>query len=238
MSQGQDFTNGGGQFPDGRFDHPTGPVGPAPRSNPAAQPAWDPVTGLPLWPGPPAYSAVDPFAPQPPGYPGYPAAPGYQGYPAAAGYRLVPMYQMPPNQRPKPGGAVAAAVLAFVESGFALLGGVVLVAGGTARSAGDYSFGTDFGGELTLMGCIAVLAAALLIAGGTTVLNRKPALLTIGCAMSIAISIYFLIRLSDVAYGGATWLPIGYAVLPIIAIALTMSPDVRTWVRTRNTDAQ
>ena len=265
------------------------------KRNVGGPPEFDPVTGAPLYPGPAAYSAVDPAqTPDPFGYPGppsgqaghqgqgypgqnyptaghpsqgYPAAgstppgyppPGYPGqqygqsYPnpgyAAAGpppgygagyppvgYQMVPMYPVP-QRATKPGGATAAAVLAYVQSGFVLIGGVVMFSG----SAGLDSVrrGSSLSSELTVIGIITVLAGGLLIAGATTLLNRKPALLLLGNALSIAVSLYFVVRLLDVAYGIGLWVPIIYAILPVISIALASSKDVRSWARARSYDQE
>ena len=186
---------------------------------------YDPVTGQPLPPGPPAYSAVDPYAPPAP----Y-SAPAFGGYPPA-GYQYVPMYPMVPAVPRKPGGAVAAAVLGFVQSAFVLLGALVILTG----AAGFDSIDNSLSSEFTVVGILTLISGGLLIAGGVTILNRRPALLSVGCGLSVAISVYFVIRLSD--YSGldfALWLPLIYAVLPIIAIALSLGADVRAWSRARN----
>jgi len=176
----------------------------------------------------PGYAAPGVGAPgQPP--PGYPA-----GY-APVGYQMVPMYPAP--QRPsKPGGATAAAVLAYVQSGFVLIGGITMFSGSAGLD--DFDRGNDLSSELTVIGILTLLAGGLLIAGATTLLNRKPALLLMGNGLSIAVSLYFVIRLMDFAYGVALWVPILFAVLPIISTALACTGDVRTWTRARNFDRE
>ncbi len=255
MSQGPDPTYGS-QYPYGQPQQP---------NSASAYQSFDPLTGQPLPPGPAAYSAVDPYAPptgnQPghpqPGYPqsgyaqsgyaqsgyaqsGYPqsgyAQPGYPQQPAyPAGYQLVPMYQVP--RRPaRPGAAVAAAVLAYVQSGFVLIGGISLFSGASElgyNTERAFTGGSRISSELTVVAIITILAGGLLIAGATTVLNRKPVLLTIGCALSLAISVYFVIRLVDFVGGIGLWVPIFFAILPIISIALTKGSEVRAWVRAR-----
>ncbi len=223
---------------------------------------FDPVTGQALPPGPATYSAVDPYAApvqplpgfpppayQQPGYqqPGYPhpgyPQPGYQqpGYPLGYGaqgpppygvpfgYQMVPMVAPRP---PKPGGAVAAAVLGYIQSGFVLIGGLALFSG----AAGFEILDGRIGGELTVIAILAVIAGGLLVAGATTLLNRKPALLNVGAALSLVISLYFIIRLSDFEFG-VVWVPIIYAVLPILIIALAAGREVRSWVRAGTFDA-
>ena len=217
---------------------------------------FDPVTGQALPPGPAPYSIVDPYAaPAPPGYlpPGYagPAypQPGYQapdfpagygthgppgyagpvGYQVPAGYQIVPMY---PARPPKPGGAVAAAVLGYIQAGFVLIGGLSLFSG----AAGFEILDTRLGGELTVVAILAVIAGGLLVAGATTLLNRRPALLNVGAALSLVISIYFVVRLSHLEFG-VVWVPVIYAVLPVLAIALAAGREVRAWVRAGTFDA-
>ncbi len=227
MSQGPDPTYGS-QYPYGQ------PQQLQPNSTSAYQ-SFDPLTGQPLPPGPAAYSAVDPYAPptgSQPGHPqpGYPQQPGYP-----AGYQLVPMYQVP-RRPPRPGAAVAAAVLAYVQSGFVLIGGISLFSGASElgyNTERAFTGGSRISSELTVVAIITILAGGLLIAGATTVLNRKPVLLTIGCALSLAISVYFVIRLVDFVGGIGLWVPIFFAILPIISIALTKGSEVRAWVRAR-----
>lgn len=262
MSQGPDPTYGS-QYPYGQpqqpqqpnstsayqsFDPLTGrPLPPGPAAYSAVDP-YAPRTGS--QPGPQPGNApsgyeqagyeqsgyAQPGYPQPgyaqPGYPqpGYPQQPGYP-----AGYQLVPMYQMP--RRPaRPGAAVAAAVLAYVQSGFVLIGGISLFSGASElgyNTERAFTGGSRISSELTVVAVITMLAGALLIAGATTVLNRKPVLLTIGCALSLAISVYFVIRLADFVGGIGLWVPVLFAILPIISIALTKGSEVRAWVRER-----
>lgn len=173
--------------------------------------------------GPPAYSA-----------PGQPPA-GYPGGYAPIGYQLMPMYPVP--QRPiRPGGATAAAVLAYVQSGFVLIGGISMFSGSAGLDS--LSRGSDLSSELTVIGIITVLAGGLLIAGATTLLGRKPGLLLMGNGLSIAISLYFLVRLMNSILSFGLWVPILFAVLPVISIALACSADVRAWARARRYDQE
>lgn len=190
-----------------------------------------PAAGYPAQPYPPGYPAQQygPYA-----APGQPP-PGYAGGYPPVGYQMVPMY--PQQQRPaKPGAATAAAVLAYVQSGFVLIGSLVMFSGSAGLD--DFSRGNSLSSELTVIGILTVLAGGLLIAGATTLLNRKPGLLLLGNALSIAVSLYFVLRLMDFVYGIALWVPILYAVLPIISVALACTTDVRAWARTRSHDRE
>lgn len=205
---------------------------------PAPQTGQQPPFAQP-YPGYPQAGSAQSGFPQP-GFPqsAYPQSaypqPGYQSYGAPAGYQLVPMYAGPPARAARPGGAVAAAVLAFVQSGFVLIGGVVLLS--ATSTAYDLGFNSRLGAELTIVAVLILLAGALLIAGGTALLGRKSTLMSVGTGLSLAISVYFVIKLADFANGGTIWLPIIYAILPIIALALSMGSDVRVWIKARNTE--
>jgi hypothetical protein len=225
--------------PDPAAGYPYGqlPYSPVPGPTPGHQ-GYDPITGQPLPPGPAAYSAVDPYAAQPSyqqGYQqGYPPAgppPGYPPYGAPMGYQLVPMY---PARPAKPGAAVAASVLGYVQGGLAIFGGIILLS--ATSTADNFGFNSRLSSELTVVGILILVTGGLLIAGATTMLNRRTGLLAVGCALSIAISVYFVIKLADFVGGGSIWVPIVYAILPIISAALSMGSEVRAWSRTRNTD--
>ena len=59
-------------------------------------------------------------------------------------------------------------------------------------------------------------------------------LIVIGCLVSLGLSAYWLVRISGISYADfGLWVPIIYAVLPIIALALTMGAEVRRWARQR-----
>lgn len=262
---GPDFVKRNVSGPQPQFDPVTGaPLPPGPAAYSAMDPAQTPSSfGYPTASYPaagfptasyPAAGGPDQQYPAPgypaPGYPSQQYAPGYAapgyaapgqpppGYPAGyppMGYQLVPMY--PVAQRStRPGGATAAAVLAYVQSGFALIGGVVMFSG--SEGLDDLGDDSNLSSELTVVGIITLIAAGLLIAGATTLLNRKPGLVLIGNALSIAISLYFVVRLMDVAYGIGLWVPILYAVLPVISVALACSSDVRAWARARTYDQE
>ena len=247
---GPDFSKPSGGGP--QFDPVTGaPLPPGPAAYSAVDPAQYPQTQYqqPQYPAQQYASQPQQYA-QPQQYPtagyapgapppGYPAGYGTAGYPPAgygpAGYQLVPVY--PVQQRPaRPGAATAASVLAYVQSGFVLIGGVSMFSGSTGLDT--LRRGNSLSSELTVMALITVLAGGLLIAGATTTLNRKPGLLLLGSGLSIAISLYFAIRLMDTVLGFALWLPILFAVLPIIAIALACTRDVRAWARARRYDQE
>ena len=212
-------------------------------------PAYDPITGQPLTSGappagypyqpPPGYPAAPPVYPVagqlPPAHPAqYP--PGYPypgGYPQ--GVQMVPIYggyPMVPAKPSRPGAATAAAVLAFVQSGFVLIGGISLLSG-ASEFGSSFRYGS-LSSEFTVVAIITLIAGGLLIGGGATLLSRKSVWITAGCLVSLGVSVYWVVRISGVPYASlGLWAPILFAVLPIIALSLTMGRDVRAWIRAR-----
>jgi len=233
------------QFPPGQ---PQSVYPPIPAEFSAGQPSYPPAQpgyqqfppGVPLaqsgyqqYPQdfPPAQSGYQQF---PPGYqptpPGYSQSPpGYPGY-GPVGYPMAPAFAGAASKAPRPGSALAAAVLAFVQAGFLLISGVITATVGSDASGGPFDFG---GPDLIVVGWLTVIAGGLLIAGATSILNRRRTILIVGTLLSIGISLYYFFRFfSQTAHNGEITLPLVFAVLPVIALALTMSADVRAWVKT------
>jgi hypothetical protein len=224
--------------------------------------AHDPVTGQPLG-RPDAYGQQSPtgqpvYQPSgPAGYPGYPAQPGYPavypGYPQP-GYGMVPMYGVPmvaPGPA-RPGGATAAAVLQFVQSAFVLIGGIYTIIAASLVQAistatirsGSYYY-EDYSGldrvlssyktAIIVVAVATVVAGGLLIAGGVTLLGRKTPITLVACLLSLGISVFWIVIITQLSsYASAfLWIPIVYAVLPIIALALALGSGVRGWSASR-----
>lgn len=193
--------------------------------------------------------ALDPSNAAAYGYPAYPPAsastpaPGYP--PLYLPYGGYPPYgaTYPAGPR-RPGAVTAAAVLAFVQSGFVLIGGLMTVSGASAMAAfhdvGWTSAG-DFRGELALVGIVTLVVGALLIAGGVRIFSGPPGLLTIGGLLSIALSLYWGIRLSglvgtSVESAGLRALlvyPVLFVILPIIAVSLAHGSAAKGWATFR-----
>jgi hypothetical protein len=129
----------------------------------------------------------------------------------------------------------AAAVLAFVQAGFLIVSGIVLLAGGAwaLQEFDEYALG--IGAEITIVSIITLAAAALLITGGAQGFNRKAMLLIIGCAVSLVLSVYWFIRLATagVPVGPSLVYPLIFAILPVIALALINSGTARAWLASR-----
>lgn len=224
------------------MSQPYDPNGQKPQST--GYTAYDPVTGQPLSQPIPSAQTYDPSTGQP--YP--PQAygqqqpygqqsygqPAYQGYPPAGYGYAAPV---PPPKRP--GTAVAIAVLEFVQSFGVLCAGIALLAGADiVRTASSYSR-TGIGGsvpvEFTVLAVVTIVAGALLIAGGVTVLSNKLPMTYAGCVLSLAISAYWIIRPMTAGadeFGSLFGVVLLWSVLPIIALALT--PSVNKWVRQRH----
>jgi hypothetical protein len=115
----------------------------------------------------------------PPG--GYPQAPGvYSSMPQAREYTPSPI--------PRPGSVTAAAVLAYVQAGITTITTIILLA---LLSSGD------FGGGAMAVGVLLVVAqtagVALLVIGGVQLASGKSRILLIaGCALELAICLYYL----------------------------------------------
>jgi hypothetical protein len=177
------------------------------------------------WPTPPP----NPWSQQP--YPGQPVGP----YGGPAPYPGYPPYPPPELRRDtRPGQALASAVLAFVLGGLLILAGILLMFGASlADSVGD-AVGEDAGAitaELVLDGLINLAAAGLLIAGGVSLTGAsrigRP-LLAWGAGITLAASIYWLIRASGAA--GTIVYVVAFDALAIIAIALMAGPAVGGWL--------
>lgn len=212
---------------------PVDPQAPAWARQAHAQGAYDPPTGH-VQPMFPPTSQQQPYQQPgylPPGYapPGYPAQLPPGAYPPGAypsgGY--PPGYPAGPGGPVKPGVVTAAAVLAYVQAGFLVFGGLVSFAG--ARVLADLDVSVGGSGLLTVLGVLALVAAGLLIAGGVAIHHRKPGLLIAGCAVSLALSLWWLVLLGQESAG--VTMPLLFTVLPIISVSLALGATARAWVR-------
>jgi hypothetical protein len=223
--------------------------------------AHDPVTGQPL--SHDAYAQQSPVGQpvyQPTGPAGYPGGyPGQPGYPAVypgyvqPGYGVVPMYGVPmiPQGPTRPGAATASAVLQFIQSAFVLIGGIYTIIAASlvqaisdAARASDYYY-SDYTGldrvlssyktSIIVVAVATIVAGGLLIAGGVTLLGRKATITWIGCILSLGISVYWVVIITQIGSvaNSFLWLPIIYAILPIIALALALAGGTRSWAAGR-----
>jgi len=188
-----------------------------------------PAAGYPVQPGVPV---PPPTTPLPPGrypyptaaYPaaqsGYPVHPGYPapGYPPA-GYGVLPA-------KPHPPGVVkAAAVLAYIQGGILVVAGIGLLSSSTTFS--DFGVKNRYTITVMIMSIVALLAGGLLLAGGVQAYNRKRALMIAGSAISLGLSIWWIIRFEF--FGPVLVWSLLLAVLPVLCIALMTGAAGRAW---------
>lgn len=212
-------------------NHPSTPPVP-PNAAPAGYPqpvGGPPVAGYPVQPGVPM---PPPTTPLPPGrYPSptaaYPTA--HSGYPVQPGYPspgFPPVgYGVPPAKPRPPGVVKAAAVLAYIQGGILVVAGIGLLSSSTTFS--DFGVKNRYTVTVMIMSIVALLAGGLLIAGGVQAYNRKRALMIAGSAISLGLSIWWIIRFEF--FGPVLVWSLLLAVLPVLCISLMTGAAGRVW---------
>jgi hypothetical protein len=149
------------------------------------------------------------------------------------------MYSIYPNPGAigwgRPGQAVAAAVLSYIEAGLLILTGLILFSGSSAVS--DWSSsneGNDYGwaAQFALAGLGDVVAAGLLIAGGVAFTGGKQVgrtLLAVGLAVCVVEAILWISWLYDSSGASFVWAAF-YLVMPIIATSMSYAGSVSRWL--------
>ena len=185
------------------------------------------------YPGP--ASAPQPAYGQQPGYPpaGYPAAGG--AYPGFGG----------PAPLARPGMVTAAAILAFVWGGFAVILSIIsLFVSGLTSVVSDActtaqttdptyydAYCRSVGGYSSFFKIISVgliILAVLLIWGGVTTLSGKNSqILVIACGLYVVLAIVGLIA------GGGAFSGIVGIVAPILILVFLFNPASRAWFRAK-----
>lgn len=139
----------------------------------------------------------------------------------------------------RPGMVTAAAVLAFIWGGLTIVSSLIsMVAGrlfsgaGSACAQNDQSglcaFAAGSGGLLTVLGIALVVAAGLVIWGGAVALNgRNGKILVIACGIQIVIQVVWMIDTGSIAFG------VVGVIVPIVIIALMVSPASKSWLHAR-----
>lgn len=201
---------------------------------PEPRPDDEPIDPNPSYSEP--YSA--PYSPPYPPYPGAYSQPAYPGqYFSAAPAPPPPGY---PGAYPapwddgRPAGISAASVLAYVDAGFLILAGLLLLMGASAVDTWSNAFGSNdhsITAELATDGLINLIAAGLQIAGGVLIAGRAErgrGLLTAGGVLCVVAGLYWIIRVHDVA---VTIWAIVFVVLPIVAVALIWTEPATDWLR-------
>jgi len=188
-------------------------------------PDWDASTP---YAGPPSYGPADRpswSAPVPAPYP----VPSYGTAPYGAPAGGWAPYPPAPARPQRPGSVIAAAVLLFVSAVLVLLGTLY----GMAFSAlADLAYGPD-SGLSPWLALVQLAQVGLLVVGGVQVLARDRRWLLIGCAVQLALSLYWavvLTRLASPTFSDTVLvLPVVYGVLAAVAAGLTFLPDARAW---------
>jgi len=175
---------------------------------------------------------------QQPGSGGFPQAPQPPAY--QQGYGAMP--QAPQEYSggpiPRPGGTAAAAVLAFVQGGITLITtGILMIAlaavADLANQANDTSAGgIDISGSLAegwIVAIVQLVGVGLLIYGGVKLMaGASGPLFMIAAGLQIALCIYWLVR------SATPIVPILLAVMPIVALALTLGATHKQFVASRS----
>jgi hypothetical protein len=187
-----------------------------------SSPDWDAP-----YPGPPQhrphYGGTPPqqqWGPPPYAPPGYPP-PGWGWMP----------YQ--PQRPQRPGSVIGAAVLAFASTLLVLVGTVYAMAFGALLSLArgpDHGIGS-------WVAVAQLVLAALLVVGGIRALGRDRRWLLGAAAGQLAMSLYWVVVLDDIApstfSGSVLVLPLLYGALAVVAGGLLFLPDARVWTARR-----
>jgi hypothetical protein len=184
-------------------------------------PQYEPPPYGPPYGGPPQQQWRPPQQwgpPQPWGPPPYPPPGSPQ-----PGWGATPY---PPRPQ-RPGSVIAAAVLAFASAVLVLVGTVYAMAFSALLSLArgpDAGMGAWFA-------LLQLALAGLLVVGGLRALSRDLRWLRGATAVQLALSVYWLVVLDDIAPptvgAGVLVLPLLYGALAAVAAGLTFLPDAR-----------
>jgi hypothetical protein len=186
------------------------------------------------------------YGQQPAGYgqQAYPQQPAYGQPPPAGGYQQ-PGFAQPggypqqafgaPTAAPRPGSITAAAVLAFVQGGRVVIASIIVLGAGASVMSSGFNEVGSVGTWFTILAILGLACGALLIVGGAKAFSGNLNLLTIGCAVSLVLSLGWLIfsMSNGLDFGMALIWPLIFAVLPAIAIGMAMSGNSQTWAKAK-----
>jgi len=216
--------------------------------DPAGPYAGPPPTAPPFTAGPGPYPGQPYPGPYGQPYGAAPYGPPPYGYPGAYGYP-GPWGPYPPAGPRRPGQALAAAVLAFVQAGAVAVASVyVFLFASFARIAtsegGVPSSGVDpVITEATTLGWLQLASVVLLVVGGVLALGnrrRRPAWLVLGAGFiaQLVLAIYWGVRLSSLATSagddplhGFAWFALFFAAMPVVGLGLIAFGPGRQWFR-------
>jgi hypothetical protein len=219
------------------------PYGPGQMPSGQVPPGYPPSGGQPAYGQPPAYS-------QQPAY-GQPAPYG-QPYAQPYAAPMGPVYPVPAGSG-RPGMVTAAAVLAFVFGGFAIIGGIVstflgtvanTVVGASCGAAGSLanSEGVDttdlrnsctavrgIGTFAVVVGIGLIVVAAFLIWGGVVAITGKSQqILVIGAGIYIV-----LVIVNIFALGSFGFLAVTGFIAPVLILVFLFANQSRAWFRAK-----
>jgi hypothetical protein len=211
------------------------------RPDPWADPSTPTEPGAP-YAGPPAGQYPPPGYASPYGPPVYGAQP-YAGYPPPYGY---PGYWVPPRRPQRPGGVIAAAVLAFVQGAIVVIASIYVwffasladVALAGVEEGYSPAVVDALATEGTVLAIVQLLSAVLLIGAGVWALNAQAPgarrLLLGAHAVQVALALYWAVRLTvlfdDAAEGGPLLVFAAvFAAAPLVSIGMLFTAPARQW---------
>ncbi len=177
----------------------------------------------------------------PPQYGGYPPASYDPRYPAGPGGYGQPGYPPqygtpygPPGGQQRPGAALAAAVLSYIQAGLVLFCTFFVLAAGSGST------------EFLLIGVLQLVSVGLLIFGAVQLTSGTGRMMLIWASgLQLALVVYYLIRFSllasdfdfDENSGVAVVIPLFFAVMPAVALALSLNSAVSRFVTAKRSQA-
>ncbi len=212
---GQSTGQSGGQY--GSGPGPQNPYGSG-ESYPAPSPSqYSPSQYSP----PPAYGGYPPAGTGPYGQPAYPGPYGQQ-------------YGPPPGQPglQRPGAALAAAVLGYIQAGIVLLCSFAVLAAGTAAT------------EALLIGILQLISVGLLIFGAVQLsTGTGRTMMLVASGLQLLLVVYYLIRFSSIGnaidlgsdQGVFIVVPLFFAVMPAVALGLTLNRMIPPYIASKRT---
>lgn len=210
--------------------------------------SWDPHAGQQDYPQGPQnpYGSTESFQQQPPSQPAYVPPPQYGGYPPAAYGAPSVAYGAPygqPGYPPpyggpvgpqRPGAALAAAVLSYVQAGIVLICSFFVLAVGTANT------------EALLIGILQLISVGLLIFAAVQITSGTGrTMMLIASGVQLGLVVYYMIRFSSYSNdfdfqdsNGAVVIPLFFAVMPAVAFCLALSSAVTRFIADKQSQAQ
>lgn len=198
--------------------------------------SWDPNAGQQGQYGDSGGYGQQPSYSPPPQYGGYPPAETQQQYgqqPYGYGQPgYPPQYGTPygaPSGPQRPGAALAAAVLSYIQAGVVLICSFFVLAAGTEVT------------ELLLIGIVQLVSVGLLIFGAVQITSGSGRNMMIAaCVLQLLLVLYYLIRIASLDEldaadtEGAVVIPLFFAVMPAVALALVFNRMVSQFIAAKS----